>query len=576
MSKKPSIRKFLRVSSVRKRKPAIRNLKTRRTVRIRLVLVAVLLISIVAWGVYAFDKASEAAAAAAAEKDSTISSDLYNLPREVLLNVTKPLMLDSPGNYYFVKSPGNPPYYTMVEYDAVSGRNVTKGYVYVTTDVKYPWSFGYSGPISTLVSMDTKGVVLSVRVLAEMESRPGSAFEAPWLSTLVGKSVLGNYTVRQDIDSVSGATYTSMGVVNGIREAGRAVLKDVERSSAPPPPPPTLTEKLIAAIVNLTTPTDYLQSLALLALIGVSIVGMTKKIELLRYGVLLGSLLLMELLGTRMISIEEILNLRNLTLPPLQGNLFWYLLFGSAFFLSLIWGRVYCGWLCPFGAVTEFLNKLAGMFLRSKFKIPVSVKVRASVVNCFLRKHLGGFLPLDFKIPVSVKGKVSLVKSFLRKHLSRFLPFKHKASVFVEGKASYVKYLVLAAIVGSVLITGDLALTGVEPFATFFLVEGTGWMWLTLFAVLVASVRVNRAFCRYICPTGAVLSLAARLRVKEINRWSDCSTCRICQRDCSMGAIRGTRISATDCLNCGACERNYQDPQICLHWLRLRSIGATA
>jgi len=252
------------------------------------------------------------------------------------------------------------------------------------------------------------------------------------------------------------------------------------------------------------------------------------------------------------------------------------LLFGSAFFLSLIWGRVYCGWLCPFGAVTEFLNKLAGMLLPLRSKIPASVKGKASVVKCFLNKHLSRFLPLNFKILVSVKSRASLVKCYFNRFLSKVLPFKHKVLVSVEGKASLVKYLVLSGVVGSVLITGDLALTGVEPFAAFFLAEGTAWMWLILFAVLVASARVNRVFCRYICPTGAVLSLAARLRVKEITRWSDCSTCRMCQRDCSMGAIRGARISAADCLNCGACEKNYEDTQGCLHWLRLRSIGPTA
>ena len=558
------------MSSSNKSKPALRNLKTRKTVRIRLVLVAVLLISMVTWGVYAFERASEAAAVAAAEaaKETTISSDLYDLPDKVLVEL-------DPGDYYFVKSHGNPPYYTVLEYDAEIWRNVTRSYVFVSTDVAPSWSYGYSGPISMLVSMDTNGVVLNVLVLEYYENRPGVAFEAAWLSTLVGKSVLGNYSIGRDIDGVTGATYTAYAIVDGIREGGRAVLKDAESSSAPPKPPPPWTEQLITAISNLTTTTDYLQSLILLALIGASIVGITKKIELLRYGVLLSSLLLMEFMGTRMISIQEILNLRNLTMPPLQGNLFWYVLFGSAFLLSLVWGRVYCGWLCPFGAATEFLNKLASWFVRLNVKMPLSMKARVHVVKSVLTRHLSKLLPARPAMLDHVKSKVTFAKGHFDILLGRPLQSMHRVQIS-HGKAFLIKYLVLGVIVGSVMITGDMVLTGVEPFATFFLAEGTIWMWLLLFAVLVASMRVNRVFCQYICPTGAMLSLAARLRVKEIIRSADCAACSICKRDCSMGAIRGTHISAADCLNCGACERNYQKNQGCPHWLRLRSIGPTA
>jgi NosR/NirI family nitrous oxide reductase transcriptional regulator len=564
---KPNVRRFLR-KTPGESKPPLRNMKTRRTARIRLVLVILLLISLIAWEAYAFRQASEAAASAAAaaqEENDTISSDLYKLSGEVLLNVTKPIVQGSQGSYQFVKSHENPAYYMIVEHDRVSGQNITEGYVYVTTDVAPGWSYGYSGPISILVTIDTKGVVLSLRVLSEGESRPGDAFEAPWLSTLIGKSVLGNYSVGKDIDAVSGATYTSFGIVNGIREGGRAVLKDVELSSAPPPLPPTLTERLVIAFSNLTAPTDYFQSLILLTLIVVSVVGISKKIELLRYVVLLSSLLLMEFMGTRMISIEEILTLKNLTLPPIQGNLFWYLLLGSAFFLSLIWGRVYCGWLCPFGAVTEFLNMLAKKLPWPKSRLSTYAKRR--VVKPLLSRLLSSRL----MFLISVRGKAAHTGDVFKRLSGKSLQFTSKIPLPAREKAFLLKYVVLAGVVWGALIAGNLAITEVEPFATFFLGEGTIWMWLLLIVVLVASLRVNRAFCRYICPTGAMLSLLSRLRIREIKRWSDCATCRICERDCIMGGIQGDRIPAADCFNCGACERNYENTEGCPHWLRLRS-----
>ncbi len=478
--------------------------RTRRTVRIRLFLVVVLLASILGWGVYASNKAS----GAPTNETNTITPEIYKVPHDVLVQIQA-----VPGNCDFVRSHGNLSYYEIVKRGSWSWQDVVLGYVFVTTDLAPDWSYGYLGPISVLASMDTKGVVLAVKVVHWLDNRPGETLDAPWLSTLVGKSVLGDYKVGTDIDGVSGATITSAGIVNGIREGGRAVLQDAEHLAVSQPLP----AQLVAKISDFTTHTDYLQSFVLLSLIGVTIVGMMKKIELIRYGVLLSSLLLMEYAGTRMISIEDFLNLRNLTLPPLHGNLYWYLLFGSAFFLSFIWGRVYCGWLCPFGAMTELLNKL----------------------------------------------------------LSKLLPFKFRMPTTLEGKASAAKYLVLAIVVGTGLITGDLALKGIEPFYTFFFADGTRWMWLWLFVVLGASVVVNRGFCRYVCPTGAVLALAARLRGREISRWPDCATCCICERDCSVGAIRGARISAMNCLNCGTCERNYQDAQSCPHWLRLSNYGPT-
>jgi hypothetical protein len=557
LSKRPW--RFVRAVFNKNGKSTLANIRTRKTNRIRLMLIVVLLLSIASWGIYAHVKASqvsETAGSGSGNDNFPMASDLYNLPIQTCSDLV-------PGNYDFVRSPGNPAYYSVVEHNAQTGENVTKGYVFITTDVAPSWSYGYSGPISILVSMDTDGVVLDLRVLSFSESRPSTAFEAPWLSTLTGKSVLGNYTIEGDIDSVTGATYTSLGVVNGIRESGRAVLKSAKSSSASPR---SFSDRAIEAIASFTTPKDYFQSMVLLGLISVSVVGIVKKIELLRYGVLLGSLLLMEFMGTRMISIEEIMNLRSLSLPPLQGNLFWYLLFGSAFSLSLVWGRIYCGWLCPFGAATEFLNKLA-----ARVPLPASAMRSSAIVRVVKSRfssNLHGFHPRQLRIPAVMRNLFKRVSWRARQLRSR-IPFPAVHRTF------FVKYVILAAVVWGVVVAGNPVIMEVEPFMTFFFAEGTSWMWLLLFVVLVASLRVNRAFCRYLCPTGAVLSLLAWLRVREIKRWPECSTCRICERDCIMGGIQGTHIASGDCFNCGACERNYVNTQGCPHWLRLRSVATT-
>ena len=51
-----------------------------------------------------------------------------------------------------------------------------------------------------------------------------------------------------------------------------------------------------------------------------------------------------------------------------------------------------------------------------------------------------------------------------------------------------------------------------------------------------------------------------------IKRWSECSTCRICQKTCEWGAIDEGRIIRTECVRCDDCERLYDDHAKCPHW----------
>ena len=52
------------------------------------------------------------------------------------------------------------------------------------------------------------------------------------------------------------------------------------------------------------------------------------------------------------------------------------------------------------------------------------------------------------------------------------------------------------------------------------------------------------------------------LTVFRIKRWSECNTCRICQKACQWGAIEGPKILMTECVRCDDCERFYDDKAI--------------
>lgn len=180
--------------------------------------------------------------------------------------------------------------------------------------------------------------------------------------------------------------------------------------------------------------------------------------------------------------------------------------------VTLVWGRgVFCGWLCPYGSLTELLYKLA-----RKLRIPT------------------------WELPESANRWVRLLR-----------------------------YGVLAGLIAAFLYSPELGerLAEIEPFKTTFFVRPwtREWLFVTWWVVLLAaSVVMFRPFCRYLCPLGAGLALLSSARLSGPHRRNFCSRCTICSRGCEPGAIRvdGT-IDPRECLSCMECEANYRDQSVC-------------
>ena len=126
----------------------------------------------------------------------------------------------------------------------------------------------------------------------------------------------------------------------------------------------------------------------------------------------------------------------------------------------LFWNRgAFCGWLCPFGALQELLNRAARLL-----KIP------------------------QLQIPFGVHQRLVALK--------------------------YIVFLVLFGISLSALATAEQA-AEVEPFKTAIILRFAREWPFVLYAgaMLAASLTVERVFCRYLCPLGAALAIPARLRM---------------------------------------------------------------
>jgi polyferredoxin len=210
---------------------------------------------------------------------------------------------------------------------------------------------------------------------------------------------------------------------------------------------------------------------------------------------------------SQLISIVNVFALLDWNLPIFKYSLAWYLLAVFTVIATVLWGRVYCGRMCAFGALTQLMDRVVPA--RWRYELPDRL----------------------------------------------------------DRRALNIKYAVLGGAVLYFLVTRDrLIYRYIEPFWMFSF-HGSVVMWIGLGVLLTATVFVRNLYCRYLCPVGAALGVLSNLTVFRIKRWKECNSCKICEKTCEWGAIRGPRIVKSECVRCDDCERLYMDQKKCPHWI---------
>jgi polyferredoxin len=246
------------------------------------------------------------------------------------------------------------------------------------------------------------------------------------------------------------------------------------------------------------------------AFIALALVSFFRKSVRLKYVALSAAVLYLGFVKSQLISIVNVFALLEWNLPLFRYSLAWYLLAVFTIVSTVLWGRLYCGRICAFGALTQLMDRM---------------------------------LPASWR---------------------RELPAR------IDKKAVAIKYVVLGLAVAYFIVTRDRSIYRyIEPFWMFGL-HGTLVTWIGLGILLTATVFVKNLYCRYLCPVGAALGLLSNLTVFRIKRWSECKTCKICEKACEWGAIQGLKIIASECVRCDDCERLYMDQQKCPHWIIIR------
>ena len=190
--------------------------------------------------------------------------------------------------------------------------------------------------------------------------------------------------------------------------------------------------------------------------------------------------------------------------------------FGLLTVLGTIFGRLICGFLCPFGLVQDLLHK-----------IPFPKKIRKLPGEKYWRSLrfvlLGVFVIL---LPMLAHNLLGI------------------------GDPWFCKYI---CPVGTLEAGIPLVLLNPE------LQGAIGWHYAWKIAVLVlilmASVIIYRPFCRYLCPLGAIYGFFNRFAIYRYHIDTEkCVECGACQKVCKLDIPVWKKANSIDCIRCGECR----------------------
>ena len=189
-----------------------------------------------------------------------------------------------------------------------------------------------------------------------------------------------------------------------------------------------------------------------------------------------------------------------------------YYVCGILVLYGILFGRMICGWLCPFGWIQELLHKI---------KTP---KVKKGPVTRVLSY-------LKYVILVVFVFIVPFLYAIRKMTLPAFCKYICPAGT-LEGGMSLLSYKI-----------NDWGLAVLGPLFT--------WKFLLMVSILVGCIFIFRLFCRFLCPLGALYALFNRFSIFGIKLNRDkCVDCNRCIAHCEMDIHR---VGDAECINCGEC-----------------------
>jgi len=187
-----------------------------------------------------------------------------------------------------------------------------------------------------------------------------------------------------------------------------------------------------------------------------------------------------------------------------------FILMVIGFILAILFGPVFCGWICPFGSIQEWVGKLGRKIFKRRYNF--------------------------------------------------FIPAK------IDRILRYLRYLVLAWVLYMTAASATLVFAAVDPYFALFNFWSSelaiGGL-VVLLVTLAGSLFIERPWCKYACPYGAVLGITNLFRIFRIRRVpGTCKLDRACDIYCPMNikVSEKTIIRDHQCISCLECTSEARCP----------------
>jgi hypothetical protein len=291
---------------------------------------------------------------------------------------------------------------------------------------------GYGGPMNLLVSVTNKGVIKGVSLVESRETPSYIKGIEEWLARFRGLSIL--HPLQAQLDTITGATITCRSIMETLDRTGKRIAGPVLGLPEAQVPAPASQRWQQLRDVRLGL---------VIILLCFFVLAHRMASRTLRWACLIASFVMLGVYLNAPFSSLDVASLVQGEMPA-KGTLWRNALFVGVIAISVLWGQGFCGYLCPFGALQEFL---------------------------FIKK------------------------------------FRKRADSGTETAGRYLKFVILAVLLSLFLVSADTVWFESCLLQHVFRGHMDSWIWALTLLVLAASIFFFRFWCRYLCPAGAFLAL---------------------------------------------------------------------